>query len=750
MRQSPIPDDEEQRLTLLRSLKLLDTSPDASLDRLTELACEIFDVPIALISLVDQDRQWFKARQGISLSELPRDISFCGHAVALDAPLIVEDAMQHDDFADNPLVEGSPYIRFYAGHPLRPLEGQPIGTLCLIDTRPRAFDERARRMMAQLAMQADDLLHLHLARQTYLQDHQQYHRTNTLLRVLHQGITDYQALMAGDRLWQFLMQALRELTQSEYALIGEVVEKDAARALRIHAITDLSWSEESRELLKRLRSGDMMMTNPNSLLGHVFSRGRTVITDDLANHSLRSGGFPPGHPPLHNYMGVPIYDGDEVIGMYAIANGAKGYDQDMLDWLEPFTATCALLINLYRQFAERETVMREFATARDQAEQANRAKSEFLSSMSHELRTPLNAILGFAQLLVAGRRMPLTERQKHHVEQIQKSGQHLLSLINEVLDLARIEAGHLHLSIETLHVDDIIREVVENLATSAMAAEVRLALPDSCHLAIRADYTRVKQVLFNLLSNAIKYNRRPGRVSIHCERSESMSRITVSDTGQGIPEARLAELFEPFNRLNAENSAIEGTGIGLTLTKELVERMGGRIGVNSQTDVGSDFWFELPLATECSTSHAITDNGNVERPPSNSVHYRILYIEDNPANLRLMEAIFDEQEHLTLKAVPDAEIGLDLAKSAPPDLILMDIDLPGMDGYQALTRLKEEERTRDIPVIAVSANAMKSDLDRARKAGFAAYLTKPIDIMQLLDEVTRRLPAARSRTSSDQ
>lgn len=749
MRQSPIPDDEEERLTLLRSLKLLDTSPDASLDRLTELACEIFDVPIALISLVDQDRQWFKARQGISLRELPRDISFCGHAVALDAPLIVEDAMQHDDFADNPLVEGAPYIRFYAGHPLRPLEGQPIGTLCLIDTRPRAFDERARRLMSHLAMQADDLLQLHLARQTYLQEHQQYHRTNTLLRVLHQGITDYQALMAGDRLWQFLMQALRELTQSEYALIGEVIEKQDAPALKIHAITDLSWSEESRQLMERLRSGDMQLTNSNSLLGVVFAKGTTIITDDLGNHPLR-GGFPPGHPTLHNYMGVPIHDGDRVIGMYAIANSRRGYSQQTLEWLEPFTATCALLINLYRQFAERETVMREFATARDQAEQANRAKSEFLSSMSHELRTPLNAILGFAQLLVAGRRMPLTERQKHHVEQIQKSGQHLLSLINEVLDLAKIEAGHLHLSIETLYADGIIREVVENLATSAQAAEVRLALPDSCHLAIRADYTRVKQVLINLLSNAIKYNRRSGRVSIHCERSESMLRITVSDTGQGIPEARLAELFEPFNRLDAENSAIEGTGIGLTLTKELIERMGGRIGVNSQIDIGSDFWFELPLATELSASHAITDNGNVERPASNPVHYRILYIEDNPANLRLMEAIFDEHEHLTLKAVPNAVIGLDLAKSAPPDLILMDIDLPGIDGYQALTRLKEEERTRDIPVIAVSANAMKSDLDRARKAGFAAYLTKPIDIVQLLDEVTRRLPAGRSRISSGQ
>ncbi|WP_192034901.1 PAS domain S-box protein [Halomonas sp. YLGW01] len=564
-------------------------------------------------------------------------------------------------------------------------------------------------------------------------------RQAALLRVLHQGITDYQALMSGEQLWDFLMEGLRELTGSDYALIGEVIRVEQHSALKIHAITDLSWSEESRALMERLRSGDMTLDNPNTLLGRVFAHGETVMTDDLASHPKR-GGFPPGHPTLHNYLGVPILDGEQVIGMYAIANSPQRFDETLLAWIEPFTATCALLINFYRQRAQRENIIAELGRARDQAEQASLAKSDFLSSMSHELRTPLNAILGFAQLLASSRRSPLNERQQRQVSQIEKSGHHLLGLINEVLDLAKIEAGHLHLSLEPLSLKTLVEDATDTMAGIAETAGITLSAscPDTDFIVV-ADYTRAKQVLLNLISNAIKYNRVAGRVRVHVARAAARARITVSDTGHGIAAERQAELFEPFQRLAAEHGAIEGTGIGLAITRQLVERMQGTIEVDSRLGEGSDFWVELPLANEQASAapkpHAVTRAATSHTPER-----RLLYIEDNPANQRLMEDIIAELEGFGLQIAPSAEIGLELIRYSAPDLVLMDLHLPGMDGYQALAALKRDPVHSTLPVVALSANAMARDLKRGQQAGFDAYLTKPLALDHLRETLERLLP----------
>ncbi|SHE79591.1 Signal transduction histidine kinase [Modicisalibacter ilicicola DSM 19980] len=566
------------------------------------------------------------------------------------------------------------------------------------------------------------------------------HRQALLLKVLHQGITDYQALMSGERLWDFLLQALRKLTLSDYALIGEVIEQDDGPALRIHAITELIWGEQSPGLMQGLRSGVVTLSNSDSLLGRVFARGETVMTDDLYRHP-RQGGFPPDNPRLHNFLGVPIHDGQTLIGMYAIANGHHGYDEALLRRLEPFTATCALLINLYRQFAEREQVMQALASARDQAERASQAKSEFLSAMSHELRTPLNAILGFAQLLMNSRRASLDERQRRQVAHIEKSGTHLLNLINEVLDLSRIEAGRLQLSLEGIALQGVIKDVVETLTSAARAAQVTIAVDEpAATLQVRADYTRLKQVLLNLLSNAIKYNSHPGRVRIHHHRRGQRLRVIISDTGPGIAEERRDELFQPFNRLDAEHGGIEGTGIGLSLTKKLVEHMAGEIGVDSRPGQGSDFWFELPLAEcdEAATAPREMSTTGASRESAGR-HWEVLYIEDNPANQRLMEDIFLDCHDMALHVAPSAEIGLSLLQHQPFDLILMDIHLPGMNGHQALARLRQDPRYRDLPVIGLSANAMSRDIQQGRRADFTGFLTKPIDIAELLDAISQAL-----------
>ncbi|HSP31074.1 MAG TPA: GAF domain-containing protein, partial [Halomonas sp.] len=485
------PHNETQRLVALHALQVLDTPTEKAFERMTQLARELFDVPIALVSLVDKERQWFKSHQGLDLCETSRDISFCAHAIAHDAPLVIEDTLQDQRFITNPLVGDLPHIRFYAGYPLRPVNGMAVGTLCLIDRQPRYFSERDLKLLGSLAGQVEELFRQHKLQVELAHTARMMHKEQNLLKVLHQGITDYQALMSGRRLWIFLMEALRELTDSDYALIGEVMPTNTTNALKVHAITDLSWSEESRQLMERLRSGDMILTNPNSLLGRVFAHGEVILTNDVGSH-VKRGGFPPGHPPLHNYLGVPIFSGERLIGMYAIANSKQSLNQALLDWLQPFTDTCSLLINLYSQMADREQVMRDLAAARDQAEKASRAKSEFLSSMSHELRTPLNAIIGFAQILANSRREPLGEKQQRQVCQIEKSGQHLLSLINEVLDLAKIEAGHMTLSIEPIILAIVFDDACSTLEASAEAAGIRFRRTSTnSQWRVNADYTRI-------------------------------------------------------------------------------------------------------------------------------------------------------------------------------------------------------------------------------------------------------------------
>nr|WP_289072601.1 ATP-binding protein [uncultured Halomonas sp.] len=852
------PENETQRLTALHALSILDTPADDAFERLTQLARDLFDVPMALVSLVDEERQWFKSHPGLPICETSREVSFCAHAIAADTPLVIEDAQSDPRFADNPLVTGKPHLRFYAGHPLRPSDSLAVGTLCLISDRPRAFSTRDRQLLASLAGQVDELLRQHQMRHTLSQtkrryealfnesatgivridlagnvlsinpfaltmlgytraevlgrnvsmltpaairaEHDQFiarflagsdpnvigrgrevealhkeghlvpvhlavnaihneqndvveflgiltnlsdvydanhrmHKEQRLLKVLHQGITDYQALMSGEQLWTFLMEALRELTDSDYALIGEVMPTSTTNTLKIHAITDLSWSDESRHLMEQLRSGDMMLTNPNSLLGRVFAHGDVVITDDVYRHAKR-GGFPPGHPRIDNYLGAPIFSGDKLIGMFAIANSQQTLSHSLLHWLQPFTDTCALLINLYRQLAEREQATMDLAAARDQAEQANRAKSEFLSSMSHELRTPLNAIIGFAQLLGKGRREPLSDKQKRQVGQIQKSGQHLLSLINEVLDLAKIESGHMALSIEPIAIESVIEDACSTLEANIEAAGLvlqREPLPAPWWVA--ADYTRTKQVLLNLLSNAIKYNRPQGSIRIAVDQRGNDVCVRVTDAGHGIAPERQHELFEPFNRLDAEHGTIEGTGIGLAITRELVERMQGQIGVTSAPGQGATFWFTLPITEADALSETPLPMTLASAAPGQRHH--LLYIEDNPTNQRLMEDIMEDFDQVRLQTVTSAELGLDLMRQSPPDLVLMDIHLPGMNGYQALDAIQKDTSLRHIPVVALSANAMERDRAHGLAAGFADYLTKPLDIDQLSATLSR-------------
>ncbi len=393
---------------------------------------------------------------------------------------------------------------------------------------------------------------------------------------------------------------------------------------------------------------------------------------------------------------------------------------------------------------------RELELAKDRAEAANRAKSEFLSSMSHELRTPLNSIMGFAQLtLYNAKREPVTQRQSRALENIRRSGQLLLQLIDDVLDLSRIESGTIGLSLEEVEVAALLEELRATLQPLAErhAVVLTIAAPDTLP-PVRADRTRLLQVLVNLVSNAVKYNRPEGRVELEVVAPSGDERrllFRVRDTGRGIPRDRWDEVFKPFNRIGAEHSAIEGTGIGLTIVRRLVELMQGEIRFDSVVDQGSCFEVLLAAGDGSLRSDRV-------RPLADATHWRhpvgpfaLLYIEDNPSNIELMESLVESLPGVSFLPAADPRLGLELARRLQPQVIVLDINLPHLSGYEVLQQLRSDPRTADIPVIGLSASAMPKDVERAKRAGFHDYLVKPLQVerfLALLHGLVSRVPVA--------
>ena len=376
-------------------------------------------------------------------------------------------------------------------------------------------------------------------------------------------------------------------------------------------------------------------------------------------------------------------------------------------------------------------------SAKEEAEKANAAKSDFLSRMSHELRTPLNAILGFGQLMGQDPEDPLTQSQENRLSEIIKGGKHLLELIDEVLDLSRIESNKITISIENVNLHDVFLQTL-NLALP-MAQQNNISVENKLQkdLFVQADPTKLKQVLLNLLTNAIKYNSENGSVVLDAyEIAQSRVCISVKDTGIGIPPKQHKSIFEPFNRLDRDQTEIEGTGIGLTISKKLMEKMDGSVKVTSEAGQGSIFILELLKGHELKVSSPSKENClTLPKFKPNRDEYKLLYIEDNTANLTLVRQILKRRKDITLLTAPQAQVGIDLARAHAPDLILMDINLPEIDGIEAFRRLSILESTKHIPVIAVSANAMELDIKKALKIGFKAYIKKPFDLKKFMQTI---------------
>ena len=444
---------------------------------------------------------------------------------------------------------------------------------------------------------------------------------------------------------------------------------------------------------------------------------------------------------LTNYeLTARARDGKETVVSY---NATTFYDRDRT--LQGVFAAARDVTESKRLDRALQETNVELESARVVAEKANLAKSDFLSSMSHELRSPLNAILGFAQLMESDAPPP-SPSQKSSIDQILHAGWYLLELINEILDLAIIESGRLSLSLEPVLLSEVMLECQAMIEPQAQKRGIRMRFPrfDTPYF-VNVDRTRLKQILINLLSNAIKYNREQGRVVVDCTLlSPECIRISVADTGAGLPAEKVAQLFQSFNRLGQESSAEEGTGIGLVVSKRLVELMGGKIGVESTVGEGSVFMIELrtiaePGYIDTEATPAVVAPLPV---PSGARVRTLLYVEDNPANLKLVEQLIGRRPDMHLLSAADGHLGIELARSAHPEVILMDINLPGISGIDAMKILRADPATAHIPVVAISANAIPRDIENGLAAGFFRYLTKPIKVNEFMDTLNVALEFA--------
>ncbi|MFP4160587.1 MAG: ATP-binding protein [Ectothiorhodospira sp.] len=523
----------------------------------------------------------------------------------------------------------------------------------------------------------------------------------------------------------------RENVTSITRICGELLESDAAIYHRL---------EEGRLCALGTWQTPEDMPSEDAPEGHVcYDMIRGVHGDLYAVPDLTCTRYAHTDPyvqryDLRAYLGHVVRCGETPVGSLCVVFRSE-YPPSEED-----LRVVGILASALSAEEGRHQAVRQWMHAKEEAERASRAKSEFLSRMSHELRTPMNAVLGFSQLLEAD--PGLEGEQRGHVREILRGGRHLLELINEVLDLSRVEAGRVELSMEPVPLADVLEECVGLLGPLAGEARVEIHVHEVDAVLV-ADRTRLKQVLINLISNAIKYNHPGGWVQVYQGPAEGdRVRVQVRDTGPGIPAARREELFRPFSRLH-ENThpGLEGTGIGLAISQRLVERMQGAIGYEAVETGGSCFWIELPRGELCAAAPEAPNPGAgpASTPRKGARVFTILHVDDNPSNLRLVEQILTRRSSVRLLNAPSPGLGLELATVHCPDLIILDINMPGLNGYQVLEHLRGDPSTARIPVVALTANATQQDRERGRRAGFDDYLTKPLDLERFLGVVDARM-----------
>ena len=766
------PEDEIARLRTLHDLQILDTAPEERFEQITRFVQSFFSVRIALISLVDKDRQWFKSKQGLGTCETDRSISFCGHSILSDEVFVVEDALQDERFADNPLVSGDPKIRFYAGYPLKAANGKRLGTLCIIDTASRKFDSEARRHLRDIGsiveakiQQRSDELKLKVQTSVGLKA--------SVRTAFMRWSMGYGSIIGRRN----VALAFAFCTFASFILLAFYMEKDQTA---LHP-----GSEMSRSILHFLVFGIvgalmsslmyLLMRLPENLrhnlqVSHTAKlRSETrfrdaiealddgfVIFDAERRLTLFNDKFFDLYRPLA--PALKLGNSYSAIREYARAEGfvkppAAG-ENDALP-ARVGTRDVELADGRWHRIVERpmqdggtvgfhsditdlKNTEQELRAAKLLAEAANRTKTQFFANVSHEVRTPLNGILGLMDVILDDTN--LGDQQRLYMTTVQESAVLLLGILNDILDASKMEAGMLSLKLAPFDVHSMLRsacQLMEQTAeTKGLALKLELTLAEQCRLL--GDAGRIRQILLNLISNAVKFTE-AGAITLRatCQSVRNNNQLNlqleVIDTGIGIEPSEIGNLLKPFTQVeNASNKRHSGTGLGLAICNHLVKLMGGKLQFNSQPGQGSHATVILPLdICELKAKDNLMETPMKEVVPR---QLRILLADDGATNQLVIRAILEDTPYL-LDIALDGDEAVKAVSSTAYDLVLMDIYMPKMDGLTATRHIRQTQP--NIPIVAITANAMDGDRSRFLAEGMNDYISKPVNKARLISCIQR-------------
>jgi signal transduction histidine kinase/ActR/RegA family two-component response regulator len=655
---------------------------------------------------------YFDALDGV---EIGPAVGACGTAAYLNETVISDDIQTDPKWKRGGRFALSYGLKACWSVPIRNAEGKVLGTLCPYFNEPRTPTEIEMEIVLYAAYLASIAIQLKQGEESLKQSERLSRDSFNKMRSVLEGTSSE----SGDSFFRSMVFHLASALNVRYSFLARCVGPHTNKMMAL-------WmkDEYGDNIEYDIRGTPSESINLKQKTYYFPEKIQSLFPDDTLLIDWE----------VESYLGVRLFnEAGEQMGTIVVMD-----DKPMQD-----TNNAKIILSIFASRAELEMIRqksdKELSLAKEVAEKESKAKSEFLSRMSHELRTPMNAILGFAQLMEMDKNNPLVEYQKENLNYILSAGSHLMKLINEVLDLSKIESGNIGLTIEPI---DLVKAVTDVVSISKPVAEksnisIKCQVISNGSYIVKADLLRIKQVILNLISNAIKYNKPNGSVMISFEeRGNNLIRLGFRDEGCGISKEEEKKIFDPFERLNINPENIEGTGIGLTISKDLVEMMKGAIGFESVVDEGSFFYVDMPLSSKTNGILEVENkSGSIQSPTGKSNLKKVLYIDDLPSNIELVKQILSLRSHVELLSASNAQDGIEIARTQKPDLIFMDLQMPEMDGLTAFKILQTINETKGIPVAALTAEAMSFDVKKVLDLGFDFYITKPFDIHRFLETI---------------